>query len=79
MLVYNKKTKALIIAIVYVDDVYFMSTKGSLLFNKLKQKFMAKWECCDLDETTEFLGMHISHDNKNWKIFINQCEYLEKC
>jgi len=26
----------------------------------------------------DILGMHISHDCKNWKIFIDQCEYLEK-
>jgi len=75
---YNKKTKALVIAIVYVNDVCFMGTKGSLLLNELKQKFMARWECRDLGETTEFLGMHISYDRKNQKIFIDQCEYLEK-
>jgi len=75
---HDKKTKVLVIAIVYVDDVYFMGTKGSLLLNELKQKFMARWECHDLGETTEFLGMHISHDCKNQKIFIDQCEYLEK-
>jgi len=62
---YDKKTKALVIAIVYVDNVYFMSTKGFLLLNELKQKFMAKWECRDLGETTEFLDMHISCDRKN--------------
>ena len=39
---YDKKTKALVITIVYVDDVCFMSTKGSLLLNELKQKFMAR-------------------------------------
>ena len=75
---HNKKTKALVIAIVYINDVCFMGTKGSLLLNELKQKFMARWECCDLGKTTEFLGMHISHDHKNQKIFIDQCEYLEK-
>jgi len=75
---YDKKTKVLVIAIVYVDDVCFMGTKGSLLLNELKQKFMARWECRDLGETTEFLGMDISHDRKNRKIFIDQCEYLEK-
>ena len=75
---HNKKTKVLIIAIVYVDDIYFMSTKNSLLLNELKQKFMARWECYDLGETTEFLGMHISRDRKNQKIFIDQYEYLEK-
>jgi len=39
---------------------------------------MARWKCCDLGEITEFLGMHISRDCKNQKIFIDQCEYLEK-
>ena len=75
---YDKKTKALVIAIVYVNNVCFMDTKDSLLLNELKQKFMARWECHDLGETTEFLDIHISHDCKNQKIFIDQCEYLEK-
>ena len=61
----DKKTKALVIVIVYVDDVCFMGTRGSLLLNELKQKFMARWECRDLGETTEFLGMHIIHDRKD--------------
>jgi len=39
---HDKKTKALVIAIVYVNDVYFMGTKDSLLLNELKQKFMAR-------------------------------------
>jgi len=39
---------------------------------------MARWKCRDLGETTEFLGMHISCDRINQKIFIDQCEYLEK-
>jgi len=55
-----------------------MGTRGSLLLKELKQKFMARWEYHDLGETTEFLGMHISHDRKSWKIFIDQCEYLKK-
>jgi len=55
-----------------------MGTRGSLLLKELKQKFMARWECRDLGETTEFLGMHISHDRKSRKIFIDQCEYLKK-
>ena len=33
---HDKKTKALVIAIVYVNDICFMSTKGSLLLNELK-------------------------------------------
>jgi len=39
---HDKKTKVLIIAIVYVNDVCFMSTKDFLLLNELKQKFMAR-------------------------------------
>jgi len=75
---HDKKTGALAIVIIYVDDVCFIGTRGSLLLKELKQKFMARWECCDLGETTEFLGMHISHDCKSRKIFIDQCEYLKK-
>ena len=75
---HDKKTKVLVIAIVYVNDVCFIGTKGSLLLNELKQKFMARWEYRDLSKTTEFLGMYISCDHKNRKIFIDQCKYLEK-
>jgi len=39
---HNKKTKALVIAIVYVNDICFIGTKGSLLLNELKQKFMSR-------------------------------------
>ena len=39
---YDKKTKALVTAIVYINDVCLMSTKGFLLLNELKQKFMAR-------------------------------------
>ena len=39
---YDKKTKALVIAIVYIDDICFIGTKGFLLLNELKQKFMAR-------------------------------------
>jgi len=39
---HDKKTNVLVIAIVYVNDICFMGTKGSLLLNELKQKFMAR-------------------------------------
>jgi len=55
-----------------------MNIKSPLLLNKLKQKFIARQEYCDLGGTIEFLGMYISCDHKNQKIFINQYEYLEK-
>jgi hypothetical protein len=44
----------------------------------LKTKFMIKWECWDLGETKEFLGMSICWDRKNRIIYINQMNYLEK-
>ena len=74
----NKETRELVIAIIYVNDVCFMSSKDSLLLLELKQKFMMKWECYDLGETKEFLGIYISHNCKNWKIFVDQSEYLNK-
>jgi len=33
---HDKKTKALVIAIVYVNNVCFINTKGSLFLNELK-------------------------------------------
>jgi len=39
---HNKKTKALVIAIVYVNDICFIGTKDFLLLNELKQKFIVR-------------------------------------
>ena len=38
----DKETRELVIIIVYVNDVYFMSSKDSLLLLKMKQKFIMK-------------------------------------
>jgi len=38
----DEETRELIIAIFYVDDIYFMGLKYFLLLLKLKQKFMTK-------------------------------------
>jgi len=38
----DKKTRELVIVIVYVDDVCFIDSKNSLLLLELKQKFMMK-------------------------------------
>ena len=40
----NKETRELVIAIVYVNDIYFMSSKDFLLLLELKQKFITKME-----------------------------------
>jgi len=39
---------------------------------------MMKWECHNLRETKKFLEIYISFNHKNWKIFVDQSEYLDK-
>ena len=38
----DEETRELVIAIIYVYDIYFMSSKDFLLLLYLKQKFMIK-------------------------------------
>ncbi len=37
-----------------------------------------KWECYDLRETKDFLGMCISSSHKDQRIFVDQSKYLNK-
>ena len=74
----DEKTRELVIAIVYVNDVCFIGSKDFLLFLELKQKYIMKWKCHDLGETKEFLGMCINCNHKDQNISINQSEYLNK-
>ena len=46
----------IIIAVVYVDDAMFLSRNKDAVKRK-KALFMAKWECRDLGDVTEFLCM----------------------
>ena len=52
--------------------------KDSLLLLELKWKFMTKQKYYNLEKTKEFLGMYISHNCRDWNIFIDQSEYLNK-
>ena len=72
----DEKTRKLVITIVYINNVCFISSKDFLLLSELKQKFMIKWECHNLEETKEFFRMYISYNCKNQKIFIDQSKYL---
>ena len=38
----NKKTKKLVIAIIYINYIYFIDLKDFLFLLKLKQKFITK-------------------------------------
>ena len=46
----------IIVAVVYVDDAMFLGKNKTAIDNK-KALFMAKWECRDLGNVTEFLRM----------------------
>jgi len=74
----DKKTRELVIAIVYIYNVCFMGSKDSPLFLELKQKFMTKWKCYDFGETKEFSRICINCNHKDQKIFVDQSEYLNK-
>ena len=64
----DEKTRELLIKIVYANDVCFMGSKYFPLLLELKQKFIIKWECCDLRKIKKFLRMHISCNYKDQKI-----------
>ena len=61
----DKETREPVIAIVYINNVCFMGSKNSLLLLELKQKFITKWKCYNIEETKEFLGMYINYNYKN--------------
>jgi len=59
----------------YVDNTFFCGP-DKILLNKIKMRFMEKWECRDLGDLSEFLQMCIvCHDHK---ILIDQTNYLIK-
>lgn len=72
-----RQGKYIIIAIVYVDDALFMGNNRHLLTKK-KMDFMRIWECRDLGEATEFLGMRITRDRTKRRLTLDQGEYLQR-
>jgi hypothetical protein len=65
-----------VIALVYVDDTLFLGSNKNYV-NTIKAKFMKRWECQDLGEPKEFLGIHMSRKGKHM-LELNQRTYLEK-
>src|SRR5258708_7070199 len=63
-----------VIAVIYVDDALFCGPNKALVL-ELKQRFMQRWECRDLGDTTEFLRMRVHRENG--KICLDQIAYLE--
>jgi len=72
---YSKVGTNIVVGVVYIDDPFFYRP-DKILLNKIKMRFMEKWECRDLGDLSEFLWMCIvCHDHK---ILINQTDYLIK-
>ena len=65
----------LVVVLVYVDDSLFFGQNKALV-ERLKKRFMEKWESRDLGDAKEFLGINIKRVGA--KIFLDQREYLEK-
>lgn len=70
-----KTKEGFVLVIIYVDDALFCG-KSKPLVAKMKAKFMQRWECRDLGESSEFLRMRIQRLGN--KIKIDQCPYLNK-
>jgi hypothetical protein len=56
--IYKGKKGNYVIAIVYVDNALFFGPDKAFV-NQMKAKFMKKWDCRDLGEPDEFLGICI--------------------
>jgi hypothetical protein len=72
--VYRHNNK-FVIALIYVDDGLFLGPDKAFV-NSIKAKFMKRWDCRDLGDAKEYLGMRITRKGKS--ICIDQCTYLDK-
>ena len=72
-----RKNSSILVVILYVDDVLWMGNNTELL-QTLKSKFMKIWECRDLGQVSEYLGMKIVRDRRNQLLTIDQIDYAMK-
>ena len=72
-----RKNSSILVVILYVDDVLWMGNNTELL-QTLKSKFMKTWECRDLGQVSEYLGMKIVRDRRNQLLTIDQIDYAMK-
>jgi len=73
--IHKAKNGDIIVAMIYVDDSSFMGNNATLVKEK-KKAFMGIWECHDLGELKEFLGITIRRSGR--KIILDQKVYLAK-
>ena len=66
-----------IILLLYVDDMLIIGHDSSKI-DKLKRELSKSFSMKDLGSTKHILGMKISSDRKNMKLWVSQERYIEK-
>ena len=66
-----------IILLLYVDDMLIISHDSSKI-DRLKRELSKSFAMKDLGSTKQILGMKISRDRKNMKLWLSQESYIEK-
>jgi len=70
--IHKAKNRDTVVAMIYVDDSSFMGNNATLVKEK-KTEFMGIWECHNLGELKEFLGITIRCSGR--KIILDQKAY----
>ena len=66
-----------IILLLYVDDMLIVSRDTGKI-NKLKNELSKSFEMKDLGSASQILGIRISRDRTNEKLWLSQESYIEK-
>ena len=66
-----------IILLLYVDDMMIIGHDSSKI-DRLKKELSKSFAMKDLGSAKQILGMKISHDRKNRKLWLSQESYIEK-
>ena len=66
-----------IILLLYVDDMMIIGHDSSKI-DRLKKELSKSFAMKDLGSAKHILGMKISHDRKNRKLWLSQESYIEK-
>ena len=65
------------IILLYVDDMLIIGHDSSMI-DRLKRELSKSFSMKDLGSVKQILGMKISHDRKNRKLWLSQETYIEK-
>ncbi|RVW27983.1 Retrovirus-related Pol polyprotein from transposon TNT 1-94 [Vitis vinifera] len=74
---FKVKDDDFIILLLYVDDMLIIDHDASKI-EKLKRELSKSFAMKDLGYAKQILGMKISHDRKNEKLWLSQEAYIEK-